>query len=55
MQNRSEISGFRNHLDGRVSWVEHVNPQRGAKLRRLFDRIDWSAVPAPSTGVASPG
>jgi len=24
--------------------VEQINPPRGAKLRRLFDRIDWSSV-----------
>jgi len=41
-QNRSEVTNFRSHLEGRVNWVEHVNPYRGAKLRRLFDRIDWS-------------
>jgi hypothetical protein len=44
-QNRSQLSGFRGHLDGRVSWVEQVNPPRGAKLRRLFDQIDWSDAP----------
>jgi RNA-directed DNA polymerase len=42
-QNRGDIPDFRRHLDGRVSWVEQVNPQRGAKLRRLFDLIGFDA------------
>jgi hypothetical protein len=40
-QNRADVPDFRRHLDGRVAWVEQVNPERGAKLRALFDRIDW--------------
>jgi retron-type reverse transcriptase len=40
-QNRGGVADFRRHLDGRVSWVEQVNPPRGAKLRALFDRIAW--------------
>lgn len=32
-QNRASEPDFRRHLDGRVTWVEHINPQRGAKLR----------------------
>jgi len=42
-QNRSGTPDFRRHLDGRVTWVEQVNPRRGAKLRRLFERIDWGS------------
>jgi retron-type reverse transcriptase len=42
-QNRDDVADFRRHLDGRVVWVEHINPRRGAKLRALFDRIDWAA------------
>lgn len=34
---------FRRHLEGRVSFVEMVNPARGAKLRRLFEAIAWDA------------
>ncbi len=41
-QNRAMVPDFRAHLGGRVSWVEQNNPLRGAKLRRLYDRIDWS-------------
>jgi hypothetical protein len=29
------------HLRGRVAWVESLNPRRGAKLRRLYEAIDW--------------
>ena len=41
VQNRAEVPDFRRHLDGRVVWVERVNWPREAKLRAIFDRIDW--------------
>ena len=31
-----------NQLRGYVAWVEAVSPHRAAKLRALYDRIDWS-------------
>lgn len=40
-QNREGVADFRAHLAGRVSFVEMVNANRGLKLRRLFDRIQW--------------
>ena len=40
-QNHSGASDFRAHLLGRISWVESLNPGRGAKLRREFSRIAW--------------
>jgi hypothetical protein len=40
--NRHDHPDFRAHLDGRVGWVEQLNPVRGARLRRQFDQIDWS-------------
>jgi hypothetical protein len=40
-QNRSRHQDFRTHLDGRISFVEMVNPVRGGKLRTLFERITW--------------
>jgi hypothetical protein len=46
-QNRAQVPDFRRHLDGRVTWAEQVNPARGSKLRRLFDRIDWSNTNGP--------
>jgi len=42
-ENRTGACDFRAHLDGRVAWVETLNPARGAKLRILFERIDWRA------------
>jgi RNA-directed DNA polymerase len=42
-QNRDGHPDFRAYLQGRVAWVEAVSPARGAKLRALFDTIDWSA------------
>ncbi|MGE0697873.1 MAG: reverse transcriptase family protein [Hyphomicrobiaceae bacterium] len=38
-ENRQGHTDFRAHLDGRVGWVESLNPIRGAKLRRLLDAI----------------
>jgi hypothetical protein len=40
-QNLDGHANPRAHLAGAVAWVEHVQPERGAKLRRLFDRIVW--------------
>ncbi|MGO9484407.1 MAG: reverse transcriptase family protein [Rhodomicrobium sp.] len=40
-QNRANLPRFREHLDGRVAWVEAINPARGAKLRRAFQEIAW--------------
>ena len=42
-QNRAGVPDLRAHLLGRVSWVESVNPVRGAKLRRRFEQIDRDA------------
>ena len=40
-QNRDGVGDFRAHLDGRVGWVEQVNPRRGRKLRQMYDAIAW--------------
>jgi hypothetical protein len=40
-QNRDYRPHFRLHLEGRVSFIEMVNPHRGARLRKLFDQIRW--------------
>ena len=40
-QNRDARSHFRLHLDGRVAFVEMVNPARGARLRRILEQIRW--------------
>ncbi len=41
-QNREGHADFRSHLRGRVNWVQQLNPGRGQKLLRLFEKIDWS-------------
>ncbi len=46
-QNRTNHPDFRSHLGGRVAHVAALNPERGARLRALFDRIDWSKEPDP--------
>jgi RNA-directed DNA polymerase len=40
-QNRDAHSSFRSHLDGRVGFVEMINPARGKRLRTIFERIKW--------------
>ena len=40
-QNRDAHPRYRSHLDGRVGFVEMINPARGQKLRRIFERIQW--------------
>jgi RNA-directed DNA polymerase len=40
-QNRDGRPEFRSHLEGRVSFVEMINSQKGARLRRIFERIEW--------------
>ena len=40
-QNRGGVADFRDHLGGRIAFVEMVHPARGAKLRRIFERIAW--------------
>jgi hypothetical protein len=40
-QNRDGHGDFRAHLAGRISYVESINPEKGEKLRALFERIAW--------------
>jgi len=42
-ENHAGLPDFRSHLEGRVAFVESVNPTRGQKLRSLFERIQWPA------------
>jgi RNA-directed DNA polymerase len=39
--NRDGHPDFRAYLLGRMSWVGFGHPERAAKLRRVFDRIEW--------------
>jgi retron-type reverse transcriptase len=48
LQNHARSLDFRRHLDGRVGWVEQINPQRGLKLRLIFERIDWNSETFPA-------
>ncbi len=41
-QNRQSHPRFRSHLEGRVGFVEMINPRRGERLRRIFEQIRWS-------------
>lgn len=40
-QNREGHAAFRAHLEGRVGFVEAINPKRGQRLRERFERIHW--------------
>ncbi len=40
-QNNDAHEHYRHHLEGQVSWVESINPQRGQRLRELVNRITW--------------
>jgi RNA-directed DNA polymerase len=39
--NRAGVPDFRAHLQGRVAWLESLNPPRGARLRARLDAIEW--------------
>jgi RNA-directed DNA polymerase len=38
-QNRERHPAFRLHLEGRVAYVEMINPQKGARLRKILEKI----------------
>ena len=40
-QNREGLEAFREHLAGRVGFVESIHPAKGRRLREIFDRIAW--------------
>ena len=40
-QNREGHADFAAHLLGKVSWVAFVNPEKGRKLRGIYEGIDW--------------
>jgi len=41
-QNLEKRPRFREHLEGRVSFVEMINADKGTRLRRILARIPWS-------------
>ncbi|MBL9135001.1 MAG: hypothetical protein JNK85_03990 [Verrucomicrobiales bacterium] len=42
-QNRQGHLDFRAHLQGRLAHLLAINPNRGRKLKAIFDRIRWDA------------
>ena len=42
-QNRTGHPAFRDHLRGRISWVNQLNPARGERLLATFAQIDWDS------------
>jgi RNA-directed DNA polymerase len=40
-QNREAHPDFRAHLEGRVSFVTMINPEKGKRLRAILERIVW--------------
>ena len=40
-QNREGRPRFRAHLEGRVAFVEMINPSKGRRLREILERIHW--------------
>ncbi|HEY1123132.1 MAG TPA: reverse transcriptase family protein [Haloferula sp.] len=42
-QNREGHPDFAAHLLGKLSWVSFIHPEKGRKLREIYERIDWDA------------
>jgi len=40
-QNRTAVADFRAHLAGCVAHAARINPERGHRLKGLFERISW--------------
>jgi RNA-directed DNA polymerase len=40
-QNRQGLPNFREHLQGRITWIQQLNPEKGRKLQEHFDSIIW--------------
>jgi hypothetical protein len=40
-QNRYGHKDYRRHLEGRIAFVQMVNPQRARRLYELYQRIQW--------------
>ena len=46
-QNRDANPNFRLHLEGRVRFVEMINPGKGKRLRAIFEQIRWESESRP--------
>ena len=42
-QNRENHPEFAAHLLGKLAWVRFIHPGKEAKLRAIFERIDWKS------------
>jgi hypothetical protein len=40
-QNREAHPNFREHLAGRIGFIESINLEKGRRLRAIFDKIEW--------------
>ena len=40
-QNHDDHPHFRAHLEGRIAFLEMINPVKGQRLRSLFEQINW--------------
>jgi RNA-directed DNA polymerase len=40
-QNREAHPHFREHLQGRIAFIESINLEKGKRLRAIFDQITW--------------
>jgi hypothetical protein len=40
-QNRKAHPHFREHLEGRIGFIESINPEKGSRLRAIFNKIEW--------------
>jgi RNA-directed DNA polymerase len=40
-QNRDAHPHFREHLQGRIAFIESINPEKAKRLRAIFDKITW--------------
>jgi RNA-directed DNA polymerase len=43
-QNRAALADFRAHLLGRIAHVAMLHPERGQRLRTMFDRVAWTGM-----------
>jgi hypothetical protein len=40
-QNREAAGNFRPHLEGRLAFIDMINPAKGKRLRAIFEQIQW--------------
>lgn len=48
-QNRDQHPHFAQHLQGRIAYLTMINPQRGGKLKALYDQIEWTHSTTPES------